>query len=116
MSAGIVFPTECVDILAGRTILRGVDIDLTPDQQVLIRHAIEAGRAHTAEQAVHEALALWEERERRRAEFMASLDEARASIANGAGLPITRESMEKLAEDVKRGGRERLAMERSAPV
>ncbi len=42
---------------------------------------------------MQEALALWEERERGRAEFMAGLDEARASIANGAGLPITLGSM-----------------------
>ncbi len=116
MSAEIVFPLEPVDILDGRTHLGGVDVDLTPDQQALIRHAIEAGRVHTAEEAEKEALGLWEERERGRAEFLASLDEARASIARVAGLPITRESMEKLAEDVKQRGRERLAAERSAPV
>jgi len=49
---------------------------------------------------VQEALALWEERERQRAEFLLSLDEARASLARGEGRIITQESMRELAEDV----------------
>jgi antitoxin ParD1/3/4 len=91
-----------------------MDVDLTADQEALIRQAIESGRLYTADEAVREALVLWEQRERARAEFLSSLDEARAEIARGEGTPITQKSMDELAEDVKRRGRERLAAERPA--
>ena len=41
------------------------------------------------------------------------LDEADASLALGEGIPITDESMNAVAEDVKQRGRRRLAAERS---
>jgi hypothetical protein len=44
------------------------------------------------------------------AEFRKTLDAAEASIGRGEGIPITRESMRELAEDVKRRGHERLAV------
>lgn len=50
-----------------------------------------------------------EKRERRRAEILAMLDQADASLANGEGLAITGQSMKALAEDVKARGRARLA-------
>ena len=59
-----------------------------------------------------EALSLWQERERGRAEFLVSLDEADASLDRGEGIPVTQESMRALAEDVKKRGRERIAAER----
>jgi hypothetical protein len=49
-----------------------------------------------------------EERERRRLERLAMLDEADASLERGEGVPITEESMKALAEDVKQRGRHRL--------
>jgi len=58
---------------------------------------------------VREALALWVERERRREETLAALDEAEAALAPGEGLIIIKSSMRELAEDVKRRGRARLA-------
>ena len=58
-----------------------------------------------------EALALWEERERQRAEFLLTLDEARASLARGEGRVITQESMRQLAIEVKERGRARLLAE-----
>ncbi len=88
-----------------------MEISLTSDQKAFVREAIASGRLHHEEDAVQEALALWEERERRRAEFLASLDDARASLARGEGRVITEESMHKLAEDVKERGRLRLAAE-----
>lgn len=91
-----------------------MNVDLTPDQRALVKRAIESGRFSHEEEAVQEALALWEERERRRLEILASLDEAEASLARGEGRPITEESMKALAEDVKQRGRRRLAAERSA--
>jgi putative addiction module CopG family antidote len=40
-----------------------MEVDLTADQREFIRQAIETGRFHRAEDAVREALLLWEERE-----------------------------------------------------
>jgi hypothetical protein len=55
---------------------------------------------------------LWEERERRRLEFLAALDRARASLARGGeGRVITQESMQQLAAEVKERGRARLIAE-----
>jgi Arc/MetJ-type ribon-helix-helix transcriptional regulator len=88
-----------------------MEIRPTPDQEAFIRDAIEAGRIDSAEDAAKEALALWEERERRRSEILAAVDIAQASIARGEGIEITRDSMRELAEDVKRRGRARLAVE-----
>ena len=72
---------------------------------------METGRLHSEEDAVEEALALWEERERRRVEFRATLDEARASLARGEGRPITQESMRELSVEVRERGRARLIAE-----
>lgn len=91
----------------------GMEVHLTPDQEAFVRQAIESGRIHRAEDAVQEALSLWEERERKRAEFLATLDEAEASLARGEGRVITQESMRELAEEVKERGRTRLAAEQS---
>ena len=61
-------------------ILKAMDVQLTPDQKAFARRAIESGRLHSEQDAVQEALALWEERERQRAEFLLTLDDARASL------------------------------------
>ena len=90
-----------------------MDVNLTPDQKAFVRQAIESGRLHREEDAVSEALVLWEERERSRAEILAAVDEAEASLARGEGRVITEQSMRELAEDVKRRGRLRLAAEQS---
>jgi putative addiction module CopG family antidote len=92
-----------------------MNVDLTPDQRALVKRAIESGRFSHEEQAVQEALALWEERERRRLEILAAIDEAEASLAKGEGRPITEESMKALAEEIKERGRRRLAAEPSVP-
>ena len=72
---------------------------------------LDCGRFHRAEDAVEEALLLWEERERNRAEFLATLDDAKASLARGEGRIITQQSMRDLAGEVKQRGRDRLASE-----
>lgn len=43
-----------------------MDVTLTPDQQALVRDAIAAGRLQGEQDAVREALAMWEQRERSR--------------------------------------------------
>ena len=88
-----------------------MDVQLTADQRAFARHAVEAGRLQSEEDAVREALALWEERERRRVEFRASVDQARASLARGEGREITPESMRQLSAEVKERGRARMAAE-----
>jgi putative addiction module CopG family antidote len=92
-----------------------MEVRLTPDQEAFVRRAIEAGRFGRAEDAVEEALSLWEERERKRAEFLTTLDDAKASIARGEGQVITQQSMLDLATDVKRRGRSRLAADPATP-
>jgi Arc/MetJ-type ribon-helix-helix transcriptional regulator len=85
-----------------------MEVQLASDQKAFIRRAVESGRLRCAEDAVQEALSLWEDRERRRVEFLASLDRARASLATGEGRVITQESMRELATEVKQRGRARL--------
>ena len=88
-----------------------MDVQLTPDQEAFARRAIESGRLHSEEEAVQEALALWEERERQRTEFLLTLDEAKSSLARGEGRVITQESVRRLADEVKERGRARLLAE-----
>ena len=90
-----------------------MNVELTPDQRAFVQRAIESGRFSREEDAVEEALALWEDRERRRLEILAALDEADASLARGEGRVITEESMKVLAEEVQQRGRRRLAAERA---
>jgi Arc/MetJ-type ribon-helix-helix transcriptional regulator len=95
--------------------MKPMDVQLTSDQKAFARRAIESGRLHTEEDAIQEALALWEERERQRAEFLLTLDEARASLARGEGRVITPENMQQLASEVKERGRARLLAELASP-
>jgi Arc/MetJ-type ribon-helix-helix transcriptional regulator len=88
-----------------------MEVQLTTDQKALARRAVETGRLHSEEEAVQEALALWEDRERRRIAFFATLDESRASLAQGEGRIITEESMRELAAEVRERGRARLIAE-----
>ncbi len=91
-----------------RTTIR-MEVQLTADQKAFVRQAIQSGRLRREEDAVEEALALWEERERARAEILAGLDEAEASLARGEGRIITGASRRGLAAEVKKRGRARLA-------
>ncbi len=93
-----------------------MEVELTPDQQAFVREAIASGRIHRESDAVREALSLWEERERTRAEILAAVEEAEASLARGEGRIITEDSMRELAESVKQRGRARLAAEQNPPL
>jgi len=78
-----------------------VEVLLTDDQKVLVRRAIEAGRYTREEDALREALLLWEERERRREEILHSVDQAEASLARGEGRTIaSREEASALAREI----------------
>jgi putative addiction module CopG family antidote len=88
-----------------------MQVDLTPEQQDFVRQAVESGRFERAEDAVQAAIALWVERERRRAEILTAVDIAKTALDRGEGIEITQASMRSLAEDVKRRGRTQLAAE-----
>ncbi len=62
-----------------------MEAHLTPEQKALVRLAIE------------------------RAEILAAVDQAEASLACGKGRVITQESMRQLAEEVKQRGRTHFA-------
>jgi len=89
-----------------------MEVHLTPDQEAFIRQAIETGRLRHEQDAVQEAMSLWEERERRRLEILAAVDQAEGSLARGEGRRIkTHEEASELAADIKRRGMARLAAE-----
>ncbi len=90
-----------------------MDVTLSHDQESFVRRAIEAGRYVRKEDAIQDALSLWEERERCRAELLASLDAADSALLR-EGRIITQESMRVLASEVKQRGRDRLVAERQA--
>jgi Arc/MetJ-type ribon-helix-helix transcriptional regulator len=92
-----------------------MEVQLTPDQKAFVRLAIESGRLHGEEDAVKEALSLWEERERRRLEILAAVEVAEASLARGEGRRVTSaDEARKLADDVKRRGLARLNAEKKS--
>jgi len=62
-----------------------MEINLTSDPKAFIRQAIETDRLHREEEAVQEALSIWEERQRTRAEILTAVDVAEASVARGEG-------------------------------
>ena len=89
-----------------------MEVHLSPDQEAFIREAIEAGRLQREEDAVREAMALWEERERRRMEILAAVDMAEASLARGEGDIIgSQAELDAFAADITRRGLERIASE-----
>ena len=88
-----------------------MEVLLTPDQKAFVRRAVENGRLRGEDDAVREALSLWEERERGRIEFLATIDEARAALARGEGRVTTQESVRDLAAEVRERGRARLIAE-----
>ena len=93
-----------------------MEVHLTDDQKAFVRQAMETGRYTREEDAVREAMTLWEERERTRAELLAAMDAAEASLAHGEGRAITERSMRKLAHEIELRGRARLADEQSPPA
>ena len=92
-----------------------MEVHLTDDQKAFIREGVKNGRYANEEAALQEALALWEERERRRAEILASVDRAEASFARGEGREITtRGETVRLGDEIKRRGLSRLNADENA--
>ena len=82
-----------------------MEVQLTDDQKAFLQEAIQTGRFAREEDALQEALSLWEGRERRRAEILAAVDPAEASFARGEGRRVTtREEAAQLADEIKQRG------------
>jgi putative addiction module CopG family antidote len=77
----------------------------TPDQQAFIHRAIASGRYRNAEEALRDALARWEEDERRRMELSAAFDEAEADVDAGDYTEYTNDTLSRLADELKREAR-----------
>jgi putative addiction module CopG family antidote len=82
-----------------------MEVELTPEQQAFVRQAIETGRLHRPEEAVREALSLWEERERSRVELLLAFDEPEADLEAGHYTDYTNETLQQLAHELKREAR-----------
>ena len=83
-----------------------MEVQLTPDQEAFIQKAVASGRYATAEAAVRDAMARWEEGERARFELLAALDEAEADLKAGRYVDYSNATLPTLAEELKREARE----------
>jgi Arc/MetJ-type ribon-helix-helix transcriptional regulator len=91
-----------------------MEVQFTPDQKAFVRQALESGRLNREEDAVKEALFLWEDRERRRLEILVKVDRAEASLARTGGRKVASpEEVRELAADVQRRGMARLNNEQN---
>jgi len=87
-------------------------VRVSPEQEALVRQAIESGRYHGAEDVVREALEMWHDRERKRADIMEVFDFAEASVARVAKRNVTKEPATKPARKGKGRGRKRVVGEK----
>ena len=81
-----------------------MQVQLTQAQSSFVDLGIQEGRFRDSEEAVRQALAQWEKRERTRVELIASLDLAEQSLDAGEGESYTSETLHELVESVKMRG------------
>jgi putative addiction module CopG family antidote len=86
-----------------------MEIELTPEQDSLVNLGIEQGRFQRREDAVRDAMALWEERERARLELLAELEAGESSFEEDDVVLDSEEAVAAFFEDIKRRGRAKLA-------
>jgi putative addiction module CopG family antidote len=82
-----------------------VEVRFTPDQEAFIRQGIAQGRYQSPEDAVRDAMARWEARERQRLELFAALDQAEDDLNSGFYTDRTNETLPALAAELKREAR-----------
>ncbi len=82
-----------------------MEVHLTPDQEAFVQQAIASGRLRREEEALQEAFALWEIRERNRVEILAVLDEAEVDLESGYYSDHSSASLPQLADELKREAR-----------
>jgi tRNA A37 threonylcarbamoyladenosine synthetase subunit TsaC/SUA5/YrdC len=92
-----------------------MEMQQTQDERTFASEAAPSETEPPSEVESLEAFVEGQDRERRRVEFKASLDEARALMARGEVLAITRETVWKLAAQVNARARERLRGPKAAP-
>ena len=82
-----------------------MELILTPEQDAFVRQAITTGRLHRVEDAVQEALALWEKQERNRIEILAALDESEDDLQAGRYVDYSDDSLPELERELKQEAR-----------
>jgi len=87
-----------------------MQVQLTPEQTSFVDMGVQEGRFRDPEEAVRQALALWEKRERARAELLASLDLAEQSLDAGEGETYSAETLHELVQSVKQHGHVRAGL------
>jgi len=86
-----------------------MEIELTPEQDSFIHLGIEQGRFRHVEDAVKDALALWEKRERARIELLAAIDAGEDSFEGNESVLESDEAISEWMEGLKREARSGLA-------
>lgn len=82
-----------------------MNVHLTPEQEAFVQQAIASGDYHSAEDAVHEALAHWQERRRAIFELRTAIDESDEDFAAGLYTEYSNPTLPQLAEELKREAR-----------
>ena len=82
-------------------------VQVTADQEALIRQAVASGRYGSAEDVLRDAMARWEESERARVETLAALEEAEADLEPGRFTDYSEDALPELARELKRAARAR---------
>jgi putative addiction module CopG family antidote len=86
-----------------------MQIDLSPEQISFVDLGIQEGRFRDQEEAVRQALALWEKRERTRIQLLTDIDAGEASFDGTETTLESAEDIQKFVEDIATRGRGRLA-------
>jgi putative addiction module CopG family antidote len=82
-----------------------MQIELTPAQNSFVELGIQEGRFRDRDEAVRQALSLWERRERERLELLSSLDSAERELDAGGGEEYSPENLGALVESVRKRGK-----------
>jgi len=83
-----------------------MEVKLTPSQEILIERAIELGRYRSTEDAVRDAMARWEERERQRIDLTTDIGRAETELKSGWYSDYTDDTLPLLAEELKSEARQ----------
>jgi putative addiction module CopG family antidote len=86
-----------------------MQVELTPAQASFIDLGIQEGRFRNSEEAIREALAQWEKRERARVQLLTSLGSAEQALDAGEGEEYTLETLSSLVQSVQERGTARLS-------
>jgi Arc/MetJ-type ribon-helix-helix transcriptional regulator len=91
---------------SGTPALKAMEVRFTPDPEALIREAVASRRYRTAEDAVRDAMARWEEDERSRLELRSASEEGEADLDAGRFDDYTDNSLSQSAVELRREGGE----------